>query len=357
MSATTTTLHSYLPGWLRSATFDLGYIFGLAAVALLAGAAVVSQPALFPLIVVLDLWLLGYHHVVSTFTRLAFDTESFSQNRFLVLVLPLLVLVAVIIACISIGTWVLPTTYLYWQWFHYMRQSYGISRIYQRKGQSVLALDDRLAKAVIYLIPIWGILYRSYQRPGQFLWMDIKTLPVPFWLVAVAGSAALLSFVWWSFRRLQDFSRGQLTLGHTLYMLSHVTIFTTGYLLISDISQGWLVVNIWHNAQYILLVWMFNNNRFKAGIDPRHRFLSTISQRPKVLRYFLVCLGISTASYVAIYITLTKATAVVSFAAAIPLVLIAYQAINFHHYIVDAVIWKVRKKSLQQGLGIQASAS
>ncbi len=354
MSATTTTLHSYSPGWLRNANFDFSYIFGLAALALLAGAVVVSQPALFPAIVVLDLWLLGYHHVVSTFTRLAFDTESFTQHRFLVLVLPLLVLLVVVLACVSIGAWVLPTTYLYWQWFHYMRQSYGIARIYQRKAgvQTVLGLDDRLTKAVIYLIPIWGILYRSYQRPKQFLWMDVKTLPVPFWLVTVAGSAALVSFVWWSFRRWQAFSRGQVAAGQTLYVLSHVTIFTTGYLLISDINQGWLVVNIWHNAQYILLVWMFNNNRFKAGIDQRHRFLSTISQRPYVLRYFLVCLGLSTVGYLVIYLTLTKATTVVSFAAAVPLVLIAYQAINFHHYIVDAVIWKVRKKSLQQGLGI-----
>ena len=336
---------------MRSASFDLSYIFGLAAVALLSGATVISQPSLFPLIVMLDLWILGYHHVVSTFTRLAFDTDSFRQHRFLVLVLPVLVLMAVILACVTLGAWILPTTYLYWQWFHYTRQSYGIARIYKRKANHGMFADDGLTKAMLYLIPVWGILYRSYQSPHQFLWMDIKPLPVPFWIIAVVGSASIVTIAWWTGRQLSALWRGQLVVGHTLYLVSHTIVFITGYLLIPDINQGWLVVNIWHNAQYILLVWMFNNNRFKSGIDLKHRFLSIISQRQQVHRYFLVCLGISTVTYLAIYLVLNGLLAA-SFVPALPLVLIAYQAINFHHYIVDAVIWKVRKKPVQESLGI-----
>ena len=60
-----------------------------------------------------------------------------------------------------------------------------------------------------------------------------------------------------------------------------------------QLNHGWLVLNIWHNAQYILTVWLFNNNRFKEGM-----------------------------------------------------------AINFHYYVVDAVIWKVRRKPVQQNFGI-----
>jgi hypothetical protein len=36
----------------------------------------------------------------------------------------------------------------------------------------------------------------------------------------------------------------------------------------------------------------------------------------------------------------------------LPLFAVVYQGINFHHYVVDAVIWKVRKKSLRENLGI-----
>ena len=352
MSAPTATLTSYSFGWLRGATFDLSYILGLTGVALMAGAVVVAQPALFPLIIFLDLWLLGYHHVISTFTRLTFDRDSFREHRFLVIGLPPLVLLGVTLLWLVIGAWVLPTLYLYWQWFHYTRQSYGIARIYKRKAGPAAIADDRLTQGMLYLIPIWGILYRSYQAPEKFLWMPVKTLPVPFLLVAAVGIASVIVIAWWSVRQLKAFAQGQLLFAHTLYVLSHTVIFVTGYILIPDINHGWLVVNIWHNAQYILLVWMFNNNRFKTGIDVRHRFLSRISQPQKVTLYFAVCLSISTALYLALSLLLTKAASTFAFAAAAPLVLIAYQAINFHHYIVDALIWKVRKKSLKQNLGI-----
>jgi hypothetical protein len=32
--------------------------------------------------------------------------------------------------------------------------------------------------------------------------------------------------------------------------------------------------------------------------------------------------------------------------------LIIYQTINFHHYIVDSLIWKLRKPKLRQNLGL-----
>src|SRR5947208_11474112 len=72
-------------GWLRGAPFDLGFVAGVAAFAIAVSLLVVAQPRLFPLVLVVDMWLLGFHHVVSTFTRLAFDKESFRAHRFLVL--------------------------------------------------------------------------------------------------------------------------------------------------------------------------------------------------------------------------------------------------------------------------------
>jgi hypothetical protein len=56
-------------------TFDFTFIAKIALVVLFSGLAVVSNPNLSPAIFVLNAWLLGYHHVVSTYTRLAFDKE------------------------------------------------------------------------------------------------------------------------------------------------------------------------------------------------------------------------------------------------------------------------------------------
>ncbi len=89
---------------------------------------------------------------------------------------------------------------------------------------------------------------------------------------------------------------------------------------------------------------MYNANRFKDGVDPRAKFLSTLSQQRNAWLYFLVCFGISTAIYAGIS----------GAVAALPVFVVVYQVINFHHYVVDGVIWKVRKRSLGRTLGIDA---
>lgn len=340
----------HLPaGWLRGPGFDLTFIAGISAVALLSGAIVVADPRLFVPILLIDLWLLGYHHVIATYTRLCFDAESRRQHAFLLYGLPPLVVVGTLLVAVGLGAWAIPTIYLYWQWFHYTRQSWGVSQVYRRKTGAGFVEHEWLAKAALYLLPLWGILYRSYQSPETFLGMEVWTLPVPGWVVDLSAIAALSTVALWGVLRVRAWMRGCLPLAHTLYMISHFVIFYVGYIAIEDITHGWLVINIWHNAQYVLFVWLFNSNRYKGGIDPKARFLSYISQPNRMWLYFGVCLALSTAIYLSI-------DGVIDLAGgwALPLTLLIYQSINFHHYIVDSLIWKVRKKPLQKTLGIAA---
>lgn len=53
------------------------------------------------------------------------------------------------------------------------------------------------------------------------------------------------------------------------------------YVLITDITVGWLVINVWHNAQYMLFVWMFNNRRFSAVAGAKALLMSRLSQDGK----------------------------------------------------------------------------
>ncbi len=337
-------------GWLRSAPFDLTLIVGVAALSLATGALVVARPHWFLAILILDLWLLGYHHVIATFTRLSFDTESFREHKFLVVVLPFIVFAGTIALGYTLGLWAIATTYLYWQWFHYTRQSYGIARIFSRKAGEPAA-DARLTTWALYLLPLWGILHRSYQRPDKFLDMDVRYLPTHAYVVYGVGAVAVAVLSFWVLRQLWAWRQGKLPVALTLYMVSHFVIFFVGYLLIEDITHGWLVINVWHNAQYILIVWIYNNNRFKDGIDRQHWLLSLLSQRRilNTIAYFSFCLLVTSMLYGAISLTLK-----LDFFAAIPLATIfVYQAINFHHYLVDGLIWKVRKKKMQKILGIE----
>jgi hypothetical protein len=352
MVASSIALSSHTRGWLRGLPFDSIYIFGTLGLALISASFVVSNPKLFLPVFILNGWLLGYHHVVSTYTRLTFDSDSFKQHRFLIVWLPLLVIAGVAILCALLGVWVLVSGYLYWQWWHYTRQSYGVSRIFARKAG--VFVNDRLTTALIYAVPVWGILYRSYQAPREYLFAEVKVVPVPFFLVAAAGVFAIVVVGLWLWRQINLYAKGQLPVAHTAYLVSHLTAFTFGYLLIQDINHGWLVLNIWHNSQYILTVWMFNNSRFKDPVNARHKFLAHISQRQNITLYFGVCLLISTIFYGAINYSLSWAMSSIAAAATLPLFAVVYQGINFHHYIVDALIWKVRKKSVRQNLGIES---
>jgi len=328
--------------WLRNAQFDFTLIVLVAGWALAAGAAIVIHPGWFWPILFLDVWMLGYTHVVSTFTRLAFDRQSFLQHRFLLLPLPIVVAACTIGVAMVAGEWLIATVYLYAQWFHYTRQSYGISRMYLRKAGAIPQRRDFVLDGVIYALPVWGILSRSYQQPTKFLSLDVRCIPVPRIVVLIAGAIAIASVLLWLAREIRAFSLRRADLPHTGYVLSHIAIFSAGYLLIDDINTGWLVLNIWHNLQYVLIVWMFNVGRFGSGVDPRRRFLSTISQPRNVVAYAVVCWAIATL----LYFNVNRALTVLS-SSVLPLSLLAYMTINFHHYVVDAIIWRRPRRVAQ----------
>jgi hypothetical protein len=326
--------------WLRNPQFDFTLIVVVAGWALAAGGAIVAEPSWFWPILFLDVWLLGYTHVVSTFTRLAFDRASFRQHRLLLIPLPIVVAAFTIALALVVGEWLVATVYLYAQWFHYMRQSYGISRMYLRKAGVVPQSRDLVLDGVIYGLPFWGILSRSHQQPTSFLSLPIYCFPVPSALLYVAGAIASVSVLLWVAREFRLFGRRRPDAPHSAYVASHIAIFSAGYLLIDDINTGWLVLNIWHNLQYVLIVWMFNANRFEKGVDPQRRFLSTISQPRNVVLYVVVCWAIGTA----LYFNIERVLAMFS-QSVLPLSLLAYMTINFHHYVVDAIIWRRPKRA------------
>jgi hypothetical protein len=75
-------------------------------------------------------------------------------------------------------------------------------------------------------------------------------------------------------------------------------------------------------------------------VDPQRRFLSTISQPRNVLLYAFVCWAIGSILYVNIDGVLRLLSESV-----LPLSLLAYMTINFHHYVVDAIIWRRPRRS------------
>lgn len=336
-------------GWLRNPRFDLAFVLGLLGMAVATGALVSHYPAWFLPILTFDLWFLGYHHVISTYTRLCFDRKSAAEHRWHLTVLPALVIAASLAAVWAFGLWVIVSIYFYWQWWHYTRQSWGISRAYRGKDKAALYEDGRLDQAIFYALPVLGILYRSFQDPGAFIGLDLKVVPIPGFAVDVALAATLTLLGIWAYRRVQAWRQGRLAAAHTLYMLSHFAIFWVGYVAIADISHGWLAINMWHNAQYILFVWMFNTRRFKDGPDPEARFLSYISQPQRLALYLVSCIAITGVVYWGVLRAVDWL-----FFAGLSATIVLYQIVNFHHYVVDSRIWKVRSAPIRRTLELEA---
>ncbi len=322
--------------WLRGKKFDLFLILAPLVLGCLASIICLRWPKLFTLVMWLDLWLLGYHHVISTFTRLAFDRASVYRNRFLVFYLPPIILICTLALAYNMGSWIVVSVYFYWQWFHYTRQSYGISlRYLNGKGDKL----DRFAwihHFSLFGLPIAGLLYRGFQQPHTFLGMKFKSFFVPEIVVDVALVLAVIFLILEIFVWVYRYKKNNLLPAHMIYNSTHHLIFWISYFAIKDISLGWLAINIWHNLQYILFVWHKNNEKYAQEKDQNPTLISWLSQKRNFVYYFGACLIITFLFYGSIKLFLVFYGKI----NIIPLALILFMTINFHHYIVDGLIWR-----------------
>ena len=333
--------------YIRSREFDTTLLAAPILAGLAAALMVTADTRLYPILLLADLWLLGYHHVVATYTRLAFDTQSLRRNRFLAVDLLGIVTVVTLGVALTAGAWVIATAFMYLQWFHYMRQGYGIARMYFRatpEGQ-VPGSRDLFADLAIYFVPIYGIAARSASMGDRFLGLPVKALVLPDPILILLGCAAAAAVIAWMAKSMRAVLADTLDLQYTGFVASHIIIFLVAYVAIEDVNAGWLAINVWHNFQYVLVVWMSNAKRYAGGIDPTARFLSRLSQPGRVTMYFACCLAITTLIYAAI-----DRVTVLALGGGMAVTIGIYMGINFHHYIVDALIWK-RRKTPRPGSG------
>jgi hypothetical protein len=336
------------PIYMRSAHFDRLFVLGIPLFALAVGALALGYPGYFMLILSLDLALLGYHHVISTYTRLLFDLKSARQHWVLLLPLPVAVLAFTCLLLSWGGPAAVATLYLHWQWYHYTRQSEGINKAYGMKTRSTEGGNPAFNRITFYLVPAAAFLMMSARPDSTFLGMQVWKLPVPAWAAQVVLAAAGASLAWWLAAQVRALRAGTLGQLHFSYLCSHYVIYLVSYAAIHDMTTGWLVINVWHNAQYIAFVWLYNSNQFKGGVNRQQLALSWLSQEGRWPVYLMACVALTTV----LYMLIDMFNAYFASYTLVPLVIVAYQTINFHHYIVDSIIWKLRKRDVQSALKI-----
>jgi hypothetical protein len=323
---------------LRSPSFDVALIAAAPLLALAAAGLIVANPDLFWPVFYANAWVLAYPHVLATYARIGVDAESARKFRALATWIPAAILVATLGLGAVGGLPAIFSVYFYWQWFHYTRQSYGIAQAYRRKSE---ATDPELVnKLAIYGIAAWGILRRVGQVRFDFLGLPIWHVALPDGVLTAAAVGAIVPALAWAGFRARDLAAGRRVGAHTAFMASHFVIFGTGYLLLEDVTLGWIVLNVWHNAQYLLFTWNFNNGRAtaaRAAGTPASRLVAlTGAGSLRLWLFFAGCLIGAAALYGVLYALLPPSVLVIGLPAAI----IVGQAINFHHYTADALVWR-----------------
>lgn len=332
-----------ISAWLKDPVFDLSFIVGIALLATAMSGATVLRPELLLPMLLAHTWLFGYDHLISTYTKLAGRPADRARYRHLILYLPPFVLLGLYSVGRMMGVRGLYSLYFFGQFFHTVRQSWGLAQQYRHRAGGLAWDSVRLSEATLWSVPLWGFLNRCAEQPEEFLYQPLWLPQVPHAVVHIAGLASGGLWLYWLFLRVLAYRRGELPLGHTLYLLSHLLIYLGGYVLIEDISSGWLLVNVWHNVQYLAFVWLHNRRRFASGVVSDARILSWLSQ-PGYLRamlYYMACLGIATPAY---YLVIRFSAGVDRLLrnSALPTVLVLSLAFTVHHYLVDGIIWKRR---------------
>ncbi|HRI76429.1 MAG TPA: hypothetical protein PLX33_05505 [Alphaproteobacteria bacterium] len=286
--------------------------------------------------------LVAQPHFVSTYARTSFEKKNLRQNIFIIGILPVLIFGALLGLYSIFGIWIYMSLYMYVQWFHFTRQSYGVARFYRAKNGAPLT-DDLLTTLVVYAVPLWGILRWSMRQPETYVGLPVKTFDVPAAIDPYCAAIVYGLVLLWAVGRFRQWRAGVLPIPHTIYVVTHIVMFLACYVYVQTLEYGWLAIGLWHSLQYLIFVWALNEqkrqNIEKGPLKNSLTFFEKISSLKLLPVYALLLFCASFLLFSGFQMlgdSLQQALIVPA--------LIVVGTIIFHHYATDAIIWRRPKK-------------
>ena len=254
------------------------------------------SPKAMGLVFLINLWALSYPHTLSTFSKKAFSSIKYKALGVLVF----LSMLAVVSGLAMLKDLVfIMNIYFIAQFFHYIRQNYGISKSYLKNSK---AMDLQINGFLFFI-------FLFTQQNLSFFQFKIWTFPVDLPILYIYFFH--LSFV--IYRKILLFTydkKSIISFENIQYLLFSLFVFN----LIS-FELVWIGINMVHNIQYLLLV------NFE---DHKSKFI--LFYLPIFLISFVL---FKSADYINENFQFTLS---VSF--------ILVMALNFSHYIFDSFLWK-----------------
>ena len=256
-------------------------------------------PTSFNTLFLINVWIFSLPHTFSTFTR--------HDRRDLKSVLPIFTLFiiflgAVIFASGTVGIVVVYSFYFYWQQFHYGKQNLGLSR-----WQSSLPITwvDHTFYLLIVALGLVGLL--GMEKQGFFGYVLYFPLTVPISKGVIFLFMVLLTGIYTLLRPKQ-----------LLHALNHTLIFGVAYIFSEHFAAGWLLLNVFHNIQYLT---------FMKNVEKKLSFILL----PVILTCGLYILQVHALKGFILWF--------------LPLNVALMLSLNFTHYTLDGFIWKTTKNS------------
>jgi len=306
-------------------------------------------------------WVLAFgalgHHLPGLL-RAYGDRELFRRFRWRFIVVPLVLLPICGLFFVDrlVG---MKLIVLSWGVWHFLMQTYGFARIYDAKSGCGTGMSRWLD---------WGMcigwfgaaVLHSPRRVGEFIGMAYQAglsvdwvLPIDgirfgwdgFTLVVTVLSVSQLS---WRVLRGQPISGGKL-----LLLLISFSFFWYCNVSLTNLVMGIAMFEIFHDIQYLAIVWSFNRRRVDsgAGVGAVTRFLFRNSGS---------LVGLWIGLYVGLVLAYGSLSIIVDRVSSEQWRNLLYGIIatsNLLHFYYDGFIWKVREASTRQSLGVTASAA
>ena len=282
------------------------------------------------------------------------DRALFERFRWRFILAPLFLLVT----CVAFYWWDLKGIILvvfFWGVWHGMMQTYGFCRIYDAKTGSFAGLNRRLD---FWLCAIWfatavvlspmrmtDTLDAFYSSGGPFIqpWI-LHAVQRGFVFLALAVSILFVAnFVWMSTRAKRP-NPVKLVL-----LITSISFWWYCNNLVSSLLVGIALFEVFHDVQYLSLVWIYNRNRVEKdqNIGGFMRFIFRRSGSLVGL-YLGLIFAYGSLAYFNSQLQIETIKRVLTGVVA---------ASTLLHFYYDGFIWKVRESSTRQALGLSGGTA
>jgi hypothetical protein len=270
--------------WIVSRRFDLGWFFGGAVVSL----AVIGLyfGAGLPILVLWWTWLLAFDgpHIAAAFTRTYLDREEWRARRGVLVrgllifgVGPLLLLLGLVTDSAGPFQLFLAAAVLY-AYYHIVRQHYGFMALYRAVNGERDRLDRIVDTWTLY-VGLWApYVYFGLTHPRA---RRVMSLPSTGPAAVAIDAIVIAAVVIWVLTLAAFVARGVVTRSRlnrpkVAYLLTTILLYGLIYFLIARFEPAYaqsngpdqdflllsVLITVFHNIQYLGLVWFYNHNRY-----------------------------------------------------------------------------------------------